>query len=99
MDRGCALPRAAIEHMARMIDHARVAFGAHCAAAERMRGRRLVAHDAAGERVLDIAAAHLADECGKRRVEALVDGLIARVRPDEGETIAVEPERAAGAVV
>ena len=52
------------------------ALAAHAAAAQRMRGGRLLAHHGAGQRVLDVAAAGLPHQRLQRRVEAPVDRLV-----------------------
>ena len=88
---GRAPSRSGIEDLASVVDHAAAAVLAHAAAAERMRGRRLVAHNGARERVLDILSAGFARDRRQDLVETAVDGLVAGPRPAELKPVVLQP--------
>ena len=71
MDGTRILIRRTIEHAPGMIDDAGRTVRAHRAAAERMRRRRLIAHEAAGQRILHVAAADFANKRGATETVSL----------------------------
>ena len=64
-----------------------------------MRGRRLLAHHGAGQRVLDVAAAGLAHQRLERGVEAPVDRLVLGAGPGERDPIVLQHQAPRGRVV
>ena len=71
----------------------------HAAAAQRMRGGRLLSHHRSRQRVLHVAAARLADQRLQRRVQSPVDRLVLRGRPADRDAIVLQHQPPRGAVV
>ena len=80
------------EDAALVVDNAMRCVDADAAAAEWVGGGRLMAHQCASQRVLDVRAADLSDKFAENGVEPLVDRFFGGVRPFENEMILVELE-------
>ncbi len=90
---------AAVEYAALVVDNAGAAIASHAAAAQRMRRRRLVAHQRAGERVGHVGATGLHNQRLDGGADALVDGLVLQARPFQGDTVVLQHEVAPRAIV